>query len=103
MCGDEQKDSEMDSGVGQEPSFEGTGVIVVAGLQHLAELYRSLITCTVKNAVAVATSGCAGGMDKSFGSKAKIISWGKKKVLCCVTLRLKERSANNYSDAEWSC
>lgn len=51
---------------------------MVAGLRHLAELYRSLITCTVKNAVAVATSGCAGGMDKSFGSKEKKISWGKK-------------------------
>lgn len=51
---------------------------MVAGLRHLAELYRTLITCTVKNAVAVATSGCAGGMDKSFGSKEKNISWGKK-------------------------
>lgn len=51
---------------------------MVAGLRHLAELYRSLITCTVKNAVAVATSGCAGGMDKCFGSKEKKISWGKK-------------------------
>lgn len=51
---------------------------MVAGLRHLAELYRSLITCTVKNAVAVATSGCAGGMDKSFGSKEKKNSWGKK-------------------------
>lgn len=51
---------------------------MVAGLRHLAELYRTLITCTVKNAVAVATSGCAGGMDKSFGSKEKNTSWGKK-------------------------
>lgn len=51
---------------------------MVAGLRHLAELYRSLITCTVKNAVAVVTSGCAGGMDKSFGSKEKKNSWGKK-------------------------
>lgn len=76
---------------------------MVAGLRHLAELYRSLITCTVKNAVAVATSGCAGGMDKRFGSKEKKNSWGKKNVLCCDTLRLKERSAKNYSGAEWSC
>lgn len=75
---------------------------MVAGLRHLAELYRSLITCTVKNAVAVATSGCAGGMDKRFGSKEKKIP-GEKNVLCCDTLRLKERSAKNYSDAEWSC